>query len=244
MANKLNLIYAKSNSTFFSNITDLRSIISSGKKEEKTYTFTVKDETEIGRGRSYAFFDELEQEGITISTNSIRLGLSSRGITDTAFQNKILIMILQSKMGVQFPIGPALPKYLQTMQNQYTILLNRNWNIKLDVDSSDTVSLAMNFVYDLIDEHTADRTPMVEACIKINITLGDVVIDDFSLTMLSESPVATEIYNHLEENQQNILMKIITFILHALGFNDELILEKSEPEERGWGRPSTFGTNS
>ena len=63
---------------------------------------------------------------------------------------------------------------------------------------------------------------------------GSMAIVDCRLTMLSESPAATAFYSHLEENQQNILMKIITFIMHALGFNNNLILEKSEPDDLGW----------
>lgn len=232
---QLDLIYAKSDSLFFANMAKMRSDITAKKKQKETFAFTEKDEEEIGRGQRYAVFDALKKNKLLrISTAGIRACLNDKNVTQIAFQNKILNMILQTKLGLAFPFTAAIHQLLLAENKGLNIVINQNkTGMELKVEDTQHVTLIVKLV--CTDMFDTDRPEDIfEASIKINISLETVELGNCHLTQLSDSHIATILYHHLEENQQNFLMKLITFIMRLLGFNDELVLEKTDPAEGTW----------
>ena len=229
----LNLKYATDGLGLFSKIAKINTIISNYKKTHSISEFTAADDVEIGRGRSYAFFPELAEfvaQGGQITVDRFRQCLTNRGINDVAFQNKILTLTLQNKSGIQFGMGRIIDGLF--LENGFLLAQNPDYQIDMDVTHDDRVSLVYTGVWE--DPTTEPRTPAIKACVKINISPDMVAISAFDLTKLSDNPVATAAYHLIEENQQNIIMKIITFIMHVFGFNSELRLEEKQEGDLSW----------
>lgn len=68
----------------------------------------------------------------------------------------------------------------------------------------------------------------------MQLSLETVAMTHCELIKLADNPTTNAIFDSLEENQQNIFMKLITFIMHLLGLNHELILEQRELEDHCW----------
>lgn len=161
---QLDLIYARSQFTFFSQISDLRATIKQ-RKNEILPVFTQQDENEISRGLSYAIFDELKQKVVGISTESVRNSLNNRDISHLAFQNKILSMLLQHRIGLHFHLGTILLNLLSNTDDQLILFMpNNNSVITLEIDDRDNVTLIIKLVYAAMINNSQE--PVIEACNK------------------------------------------------------------------------------
>ena len=230
---KVNLIYATDGLGFFTKVNMIRGIIDKYKKDSAIAKFTEADEFEISRGASYAVFPELltgVKEGHSVNLNAFRKSLTDRQITDIAFQNKILNLTLQNKSGVQYAMGKIVDGLF--IDNELLIMMNHNYKLELEVDSNNSVNLIFKGVWEDVKEEP--RQPAFEATVKINITPEKATITNFDLTKLSDTPETSTAYDLLIENQQNILMKLITFIKQILGFNSEFTLEKKDENDANW----------
>ncbi|CAM2839625.1 Uncharacterised protein [Legionella steigerwaltii] len=235
---KVNLEYATNGLGFFTKIKKINSIICESKKKDSISIFDAKDEKEIGRDRSYAVFPELRIENAKITLESFRRCLNNRGIQDLAFQNKILNMILQNRDGVQFAMNKIVDSLLY-LEDEYPIWMRPDlpeYKIELEVDNNNSVNLIFKGIWETLttDDSAGPKENAIEACIKINISRDLVAITSFDLTKLSDMPNVTKAFELLEANQQNILMKLITFIRHVLGYNSELRLEERQENDRSW----------
>jgi hypothetical protein len=226
----INLKYATNNHGFFSNIDKIKTILSAHKQENDIATFDIKDESEIGRGQSYAVFPELKQ-GQKITVQSFRKSLEDRGVVDPEIQNKILNLILQNKAGVHYAMGNVINFLL--LEKGFDLLMNAaGYTIELEVNGPMDVDLVFKAEWDNFREEP--REASIAANVKINITPNSAAITDFTLTKLADSTVANSAFEFLQDNQQNILMKLITLIKHALGFNSELRIEQSNENDNDW----------
>ncbi|WP_392537155.1 hypothetical protein [Legionella sp. 227] len=233
---KLNLEYATNGLGFFSQIQRANSVIRATKKND--LTFNAEDEKEIGRNTSYAAFPELRDRNTKITLDSFRGCLNDRGITDAAFQNKILHMTLQSRIGIHFAMNKIVESLLN-LEADYPVWMCPDlpeYKIELVVVNNNSVDFIFKSIWKTLapDDPTGETVNAVEACIKINISREVVAITSFELTKLSDMPNVTKAFELLEANQQNILMKLITFIRHVLGYNSELRLEEQQENDRSW----------
>lgn len=222
---RLNLKYASNKSLFFSLIDSMRSEISEYKNETDKIKFTTKDETEIGRLDGYAFFPELKEQVEQlrdITTEDFRKSLASRGITDTKFQNKILCMTLQTHCGLLVPMNSILQSKMDIKKLKCEMK-----DVSLEVNDHGCITFVYNF---LVSNYNEIDKPGMEA----NVKIDSVVIKDFSLIKLYDTPEISEFYNAMKANQQNILMQLITFIRHVFGFNSELRLEEKQKDNEFW----------
>ncbi|HHF7382627.1 TPA: hypothetical protein ACPSKF_003158, partial [Legionella anisa] len=225
---------------FFNQISQVNAIISQSKKKNSLSQFTAADDVEICRGMSYAAFPELVElvnEGGQITVDGFRSCLKNRGIDDLAFQNKILNMTLQTREGVQYAAGRIIDTLL--LDNQCYMWMLRDFpyfKIELEVDDNNSINLIFNGTWEafVTEDPTGPRENAVKACVKINISREMVAITSFELTQLSDNPSATRAFELLEANQQNILMKLITFIQHAFGYNCEFRLEEQQEDDQSW----------
>ncbi|MCW8407522.1 hypothetical protein OQJ13_00860 [Legionella sp. PATHC035] len=235
---KLNLEYATNGLGFFTQIQRASSIIRESKQNDSISTFNAEDEKEIGRSSSYAVFPELRSKNTKITLDGFRRCLADRGINDAAFQNKILHMTLQSRLSLHFAMNKIVDTLLY-LQNEYPIWMSPDvpeHKIELEVVNDNSVDFIFKGIWQthVTDSPTGETVNAVEALIKINISREVVAITSFELTKLSDMPNVTKAFERLEENQQNIIMKLITFIRHALGYNSELRLEEQEENDRSW----------
>jgi len=209
---------------FFTMIEMIRLDITAIKNNGLIDNFAQPDEVEIARGTSYAFFPELlnlVEKNQAVTTDAFRQCLIVRKITDVDFQNKILAMTLQTKVGLQFGIG----KILFDLAYYHSQDLGLSYpQIKLEVQSNQNI----DFIFESnIEDRTKDpREPVIQTLVRINITPDSVFITDFNLTKLSDNKEGSRFFDALKANQQNILMQLITWIRHRLGYHAELILEQ------------------
>lgn len=235
--NTVNLKYATNNHSFFSNLRLMENIIKDHKKSNPIATFDQRDETEIGRSTGYAVFPELKaqvQAGTPISVDDFRHALAQRGIYNPAMQNKILNFTLQNKAGLQFAMGGIVSALMA--EAQLAMAMNHNYQLNIEVNGPDDVTLVFDGVWE--DVTVEPREPAVSAHVEINITPSKILITDFNLTQVGDSAAANQAHDYLLSNQQNILMKLLTFIKHLFGFNAELRLEQENKEDQSWVVPN------
>ncbi|KTD62830.1 hypothetical protein [Legionella shakespearei] len=227
MANdSLNLKYT-GYSKFFTNIAKIRNEIKAVRGSANMSVFTEADAREIGRGKSYAVFPELIKdvdEGRTITIESFKTALTDRGITNTEFQNKILYLVLQNRAGIHYPLGNIVNSLL--LENGHQLLMNRNYNVALKVNSSNEITLVFKGVW---EDFTQDpRVPAIEADVEVKITPEKAEIINFHLTKIADTEQANNGFQFLQENHQNILSKLITYLRDMLGFDTGRTLESKE----------------
>lgn len=228
MAKSLDLRFSKSTFYFFSQLTAIKEEIKEIKSNAgPDIRFTKADELEIGRGNSYALFDELKDSKITI--DSFRRSLAKRGVVDLDLQNKVLCMILQDKIGVHFVLAKLVNSLF--LDNDHTLLLNStNYELSLEVNNNKKLTLVFNGIWE--DYTTAPRIPAISVRTAVTITPEAVAVNKFEITQLSSSGMASNAYQFLEKHQQNILEKIISYIKQFFGFNEELRLEEHTIKNR------------
>lgn len=239
---KLNLEYATNGLRFFTQIQSANSIIRESKQNGSISTFNAEDENEIGRSSSYAAFPELRVKNTKITLDVFRRCLEDRGIKDAAFQNKILHMTLQSRACIHYAMNKIVDSLLY-LENENPIWMSPylpEYKIELQVINNNSVDFIFKGIWQTLatDSQTGETVDAVETCVKINISRDVVAITSFELTKLSDMPNVTKAFERLEANQQNILMKLITFIRHILGYNSELRLEEQEENDPSWA-PAT-----
>lgn len=233
----LDLKYAKHDLGFFSQVEKINAEIKKFKRSNSTAEFTDAHSFEIGRGPSYALFPELLEivdKGEQVTIPLFRKALHTRGITNIDFQNKILSLVLQNKAGIQYPIGNIVNNLF--MNNNHSLLMDRNYKLSLKVDDPNCVKLVFKAVWE--DYTTEPRKPSIDVCVEVYITPDVVAINDFKITQISDTPVAHAAYRFLEDNQQNIIEKILSYIKRVFGFNSELRMEEAQANEQCWA-PST-----
>ncbi len=224
----LDLKFSKSNLSFHSDIATIKTIIKDFKKSQSGFIaeFTEDDEAEIGRGTSYDVFNE----GNKVTIESFKKSLSEKGVVDVNLQNKILCMVLQNRAGLQYPIGNIVNNLF--LNNNYKLLMNQDYGLAIEVNSNKKVTLVFNGIWE--DYTKNPREPAISVKASVAISSDEVAISNFTITQLSESPVASESYQFLKDNQQNILEKIISHIKQFFGFNDEFKLEENNDENISW----------
>lgn len=225
--NSLNLKYSRHSSSFFSNINKIHEEIKEYKNSASLSAFTQAHETEIGRGKSYAIFTELRNDvtqGRKVTIESFRNALITRGVTDVDFQNKILALILQNKAGVQYPLGNIVNGLF--LENNFQLIMNANYGLELNVNNNNDVTLVFTGTWDDYSENPRKAAIKVNA--EVTITPDMASISNFKISQIADTPQANAAFKFLEDNQQNILQKIITFLKEIFGFNSELRLESNE----------------
>ena len=224
---KIDLKYSKS-PTLFSDISKVRKTIDAESTSSNIHEFTKAHENEIGRGLSYAVFPELQkgvEKGKSVTIESFRQALSARGVTDSNFQDKILSMLLQNKGGIQFPLGNIVNNLFMT--NNHDLLFSNNYKLSLQVHSKDKVTLILKST---CDDYMHNNEQVINVNIAIDISPAKVVIKNFEMEQISESQEAKDAFKFLEDHQQNILEKIVTYLKRFFGFDQELILEKTKED--------------
>ena len=237
MSNRsLNLIYSSKTSKpsdFFYQIKQINNIVLKFKKDEISNDFSPDDEKELGRGTTYAVFPELTKQtkqNRSITIDDFRNSLGLRGVSDPALQNKILSLILQSKLGIQFGLGGVLNSLF--VDNEEQKFLASNYALSFEVRNNQRVKLIYSTVIRDITKKNLDTD--FTAKIEIDITPNRVAIDKFIITQLSETPNSNSAFKNLEANQVNILMKIILFLMNYFKMNSDIEIENVYYDKTPW----------
>ena len=196
--------------------------------------FTQADEVEISRGSSYAYFPELRKhvdQDNSITIDDFRKTLTAKGVSDPLFQNKVLCMILQSKLGIQFGLVGTLDGLLL---NQVGSIISDAGTREISMEVNNYNNINLNIKGEIKDFNNHDVPPLISFSICINITPDMVAITDYSLTQISNTPSADSAFKFFEDNQQNILEKILTYIKRFFGYNSELRLEENTDNRFSW----------
>jgi hypothetical protein len=223
MSKSINLIYSKNSLGFFSNISKAKSQAEAFYKEPNCFEFNEKDHDEINRGDSYAFFDDLKalvQTDQELSIDNFKESLKQQGITDENFQNRVLWLILQSKIGIHFSI-PRIVDQLFLNKDYYLYL--KNPKVSLDINHKD--ELILNFSGTLTNPDNHESLSSFNS--RLVITPEMVTISDFSFIKISDSKIAEDFFQFLEDNQHHFLQRLWLWIKRFFGFNAELRLEES-----------------
>lgn len=224
----LNLKYSRY-SNFFSKVSQIHKEIKKYKNSTSLAEFTKEDDNEIRRGTSYAVFPELQddvKQGREVTLQTFRNALDTRGITDTDFQNKILYLILQNRAGIHFAFGNIVNGLFHNDENDFTLIMDRDYTLEMKVNGDNEVTLVFEATWD--DYSKDPRLPAITVNIEVNITPDMASISNFNISQTAETPQANAAFKFLEDNQQNILQKLITFLKEIFGFNSELRLESNE----------------
>lgn len=231
-----NLVYStQSNNSFnfFQNLKKMNEVVLGFKVDHVINDFGAADEKEIGRGESYAVFPELiemVQNEQIITLETFRNSLSTRGVTDTTFQNKILSLVLQNKAGLQYALGNVLNGLL--LENQHNFLMKPNYNLILEVHDKNNIK--MKFTGNWHNLNTYSDVPDLSANISVDITPNKVTIESFQVTQLSDTPETRNAFAFLEANQVNLLEKIFIFLKNLFGLNADIEIENVSRDNVPW----------
>lgn len=237
MPKLIDLKYASHDSTFFTFFNHAKSavrefIVSKSPK----LRFNAKDEGEIARGFSYAFFPELKdlvQNGRQLTFDDVRRSLSQRGIDDIAFQNRILMMLIQNKVCLQFGLYPIF----NALFAEFKLIAKESQLIEtLEVNHAEEICYSFKNSFYELDEGSQINLekPAIELSFEIKITPEKVELISYQLKQLFDSPNVREAYAAVQAEQQNILMQWITYIKYLLGFASELIVEEQKDHHFDW----------
>lgn len=219
----VNLIYSNASLSFFNTLNTVKEVL----RERKNHPaqLTVKDESEISRGDSYAFFDELK--GKEITTELFRQSLKNRGITDSDFQHRIFNLILQNRDGIQFGLARVLEHLV--FENGFKIFHAQNTknDIQLNVIDEHHVELIYKSKYEDVSD-SDERQPAFDTEIRSLISPDRVDITTFEFTKTSNTPETERFFNFLNEHQANFLMKFIIKIKQWLGMDVGIRLEDAQ----------------
>ncbi|MBI2785168.1 MAG: hypothetical protein HYX60_02200 [Legionella longbeachae] len=173
-------------------------------------SFDQKDDDEIARAGSYAIFPELEQ------------------------QDKILHMLLQHRAGIQFRLGALIQHNFPSPKDNKQKYLNVDPVYKLEIKVIGKNSVDLSYTAKIIEKNPWDSEDSSEAfnvTVNINITPDKVLIKDFNLTKVIDNENTNTAFELIQSQQQNILMQLLTYIKHALGFDSELRIDTQEEEQ-------------
>ncbi len=235
MANQsVNLKYASQGLGFFNNLGTIHTGIVQMKQKGSIANFTEVDEKEIGRGLSYALFPELKEHfnnGGVITIDLFKKLLSDRGVTYEAFQNKILSMVLQKKVGLQFRIGELINSLF--LSNEFLLMVDHGYQLELVVNSSNNVSL--HYKTSCYDYSSGEKVVgVLSVNTKVQITPELVTVSEFDVEQLIDTEESNKAVKFLEENQQNILQKLVTYIKRVFGYDSELRFEETKNDDNSW----------
>jgi hypothetical protein len=113
------------------------------------------------------------------------------------------------------------------------LAMDPEYKISMEVNRNNNVTLVFKGTWD--DVNKEPREPAISASVSINITPNTVAITDFDITKIQDSEVANSAYKYLEDNQKNILEKLLSWIQRFFGFNSELRLEERKKDDMEWG---------
>lgn len=228
----IDLRYASNSSAFFSGLNKIKNLV---RQKSGITSFNQEDENEIGRGKTYAVFPELQAQQEQITIQHFRDALHQRGVTNESFQNKILAMLLQNRAGINFRFGMNILDLFDTSNAIFT--LDENREVKIDIVDEKSVGLTYKAIINEKDPWTSKAYKAFEANVTVNISPEKVIIKAFDISKTYESEGTNDAYRAIQNQQQNILMKLLTYIKHALGFDSELRIEETQ-EDQTTHRPS------
>lgn len=225
----IDLRYAKKSSEFISDLTEMKTKIKNKKDSDRV--FSDLDENEISRNSSYALFPELQEEvkqKNQLTTARFRQALAERKVDNTAFQDKILATFMQSKAGIQFGLIHAINDLLLTDKFE---LFKNNKTQKLTMEVENEHSVLLRFKGEWDDGYNSQ--PIVGVEFAISISPEMIEIRSCQLTQLADNEFADEVFNVLEQSEQNIFEKILSYVKQLFGYNHELRLEETTKEDEG-----------
>jgi hypothetical protein len=217
----IDLIYGNKSSDLFNTINQAISILNNHSKPLH-HNFNEKDEREIGRYDSYAYFDELKEKKIT--TQLFKQSLQSRGIVDEVFQHRILDLILQNRKGIQFGLGTTT--LALGHENNFVCSLNPETEIKLNVISPEKIELECKF--QLMDPLLSPTQPALDVDIRFLITPTSVHISTFKFDKISNTENTNNFFEYLQNNQENFFWRFIILIQKLLGMNVGIQIEQTK----------------
>lgn len=133
---------------------------------------------EIGRGSSYAFFEELKQcikEGRKISLFDIKKSFAQRGVLDNELQDRFLNLTSQTRAALAYGLHTPLTTYIY--EKTGILLLPNNDNIRLEADviNADEIELRIVIPLDTITKKSPVTVSESSWCFRITRT--DIIID-------------------------------------------------------------------
>jgi|LauGreDrversion4_2_1035121.scaffolds.fasta_scaffold38481_5 hypothetical protein len=220
---KVNLIYSNTSLPFFNTL----NVVTEELQRQKTDEVQIndKDENEIGRGNSYAFFDELKNKAIT--TTLFRQSLIDRGITDLNFQNRIFNLILQNRDGIQFGVCRVLETLI--IGNNFKIFHPQGMDNDIQLHAIDEQHVELVFKSTYSDMSNVEQeNPAFDIEMRFVISTDRVDITTFEFTKTSDTAETENFFNFLNEHQANFLMKFIIMIKQWLGMDVGIRLEDTQ----------------
>lgn len=198
--NTINLNYATKESPFFSKLNIIKQAVV---EKSEVAPFNNEDEFEIGRGNAYAVLSELEGQKITIQ--SFRDALNNNGITDQAFQNKILNMLIQHRVGIQYRLGSHLLDFINHANTVATCFFTTDPDYKVKIKiNNNSVDLIYKAIVNERDLLTSSTSKAFNATITINISSEKSLIKEYNITKINNSIQTQDVFNQLKSKQQDI----------------------------------------
>lgn len=224
----INLKYAKKDSGFIADLTEIKTIIENNKDSDRV--FSDLDENEMGRKSSYALFPELQEDvkqKNQLTTARFRQALAERKVDNTDFQNKILAAFMQSKAGIQFGLITTIDNLLLT--DKFQLFKNEETQkFSMEVENEHSVLLRFKGTW---EDQSYDSLPIVEAEFAISISPEMIELRSCQLTQLADNEFADGVFNVLQQREQNIFEKILSYVKQLFGYGNELKLEETTKED-------------
>lgn len=222
MSNKINLLYAKRSSELF-RLMRLAKIEDNYNWSEP---FNDKDEKEIGRGRSYAVFPELQtivdkNEKITIA--EFKKCLAAHGIVSKELQTRVLHSIIQNRAGFHYLLGGFIQAYL--IKQEVNLSQNSEADFQAQVINSGKVLIKYKSNY-----CDPDSKPIISINFSFSITPDNIKINTFEINKISNLPLAKKVFSILQESQNNFFISLLIYIKRLFGYDSELILDAKDKQ--------------
>jgi hypothetical protein len=158
-------------------------------------------------------------------------------VTSESFQNKILIMILQHRAGIQYRLGSNIMNVFSNRGGLFT--LDEHYDLQVNVINQNSIDLTYKAIVNEKDQWTGTPSKAFTATVTVNISPEKVTIADFNISKDLNSEATNQAFMAVKSEQQNIIMQLLTYIKHALGFDSELRLEETNERENG-NSPRSF----
>lgn len=230
----INLVYlSKTNNLgFFENIRNINNEIIKFKKDDAINEFNEYDEREVQRGASCAVFPELKTtKHITIQ--DLKQGLKTRGVKDEIFQNKILSLLIQSRVGVVFPLVAAI---LMLFGNDKFFVDTSSNNIELNVKNNGLVRLVYSGTLNGTTQENAFKVR-----IEVDITPHKAAVSSFTIKQVAYSDEAKLAFNFLKDNQVSIFQQFILWIKSFFSYNKDFEIENEARDNLLWAQNTKRG---
>jgi hypothetical protein len=233
-----NLIYLSKSSVvgarFFNNLNEVRKEVDTNKNDGNIFnTLTIIDANEVTRGPSYAVFPALKQlfeKGGSISIKSIKEELNKGGVTDEVFQHKLLAFLLQSRLGLAFPLPNVINELLD--HNRFTFAVDNSRSVELKIKGKNHVQLiysgTLNDITEIPQKHA------LKLSFKIDITPQKVILNSFKITQLSDNELAKNAFSLLQENQVSLWHKFILWVKSFFTDDKDLEFENEATDNIEW----------